>query len=426
MGYTRRMRKNYLYSKNGRWYCKLNVPADLQQIIGKTRLKKSLQTSDKRIAAVKAPGIIASWKLGFDQLRSGDPIERWIETWKINTAGKEGDQLEAVQQIMSDQLIEREDLSYDKKRLALSVASGHAVLMRDIAEKYLGSLEGRVQEKTIIIYRQALELAANIQPDAVKWDRRLAQRTLNVWINEKAQNTVAKRFSALKGLFHWASDNELIPEGNAEVVDRLRYPKRAPVEALNVRPYSPEEGRKLIALCLDIAPKLWPLVTLLAHSGMRLDEPLRLTADRLEFCSDELVLIHIEKAKTAAGKRVVPVISPPLIQHLAKHQCKDFAMLIGKGKSANTQPSGKAATMISRLVRSQLTKDPTISPAHSLRHMVAFEARKAGHRPDDIRDYLGHEQQDVTLGRYARGSFDRDALISIARTMHGLLDPDED
>ncbi|MEP1576658.1 DUF6538 domain-containing protein [Roseibium album] len=420
------MRKNYLYSKNGRWYCKLNVPADLQQIVGKTRLKKSLQTSDRRVAAVKAPGIIAGWKLGFDQLRSGDPIERWIETHKINTAGQESDQLEVIQQVMSDQLIERDDLSNDKKRLALSVASGRAILLRDIARKYLESLEGRVQEKTIIIYRQALELAAIIQPDALKWDRRLAQRTLNNWISEKAQNTVAKRFSALKGLFHWAADNEFIPEGNAELFDRLRYPKRAPVEALNVRPYSPEESQRLIALCRDSAPKLWPLVALLAHSGMRLDEPLRLTTDRLEFHSDELLLIHIDKAKTAAGKRVVPVVNRPLIKHLAEHRCQDFAILLGKGKSANTQPSGKAATKISRLVRSKLTDDPKISPAHSLRHMVAFEARKAGHRPDDIRDYLGHEQQDVTLGRYARGSFDLDALVSIARSMHRLLDPDTD
>jgi len=415
------MRKNYLYSKNGRWYCKLNVPADLQQIVGKTRLKKSLHTSDRRVAAVKAPGIIAGWKLMFDQLRSGDPIERWIETYKINTDGQDGDQLEAIQQVMSDQLFERDDLSDDKKGLALRVASGGAVLMRDIAAKYLGSLEERVQDKTIVIYRQVLEMAANIQPDAMKWDRKLAQRTLNVWIGEKAQNTVAKRFSALKGLFHWAADNELIPEDNAEVFDRLRYPKRAPVEAKKVRPYSPEEGRQLIALCRECAPKLWPLVALLAHSGMRLDEPLRLTADSLELRSDELLLIHIDKAKTAAGKRVVPVIYPPLIQHLAEHRCQEFAMLVGKGKSANTQPSGKAATMISRLVRSKLTNDLAISPAHSLRHMVAFEARKAGHRPDDIRDYLGHEQQDVTLGRYARGSFDLDALISIARTMHGHL-----
>ena len=415
------MKKNYLYSKNGRWYCKLNVPADLQEIVGKTRLKKSLQTSDRRVAAVNAPGIIASWKLMFDQLRSGDPVERWIETYKINTDGQDGAQLEAIQQVMSDQLFERDDLSDDKKRLALRVASGGAVLMRDIAEKYLASLERRVQEKTIIIYRQALEMAVNIQPDALKWDRKLAQRTLNVWIGEKAQNTVAKRFSALKGLFHWAADNELIPEDNAEVFDRLRYPKRAPVEAKKVRPYSPEEGRQLIALCRESAPKLWPLVALLAHSGMRLDEPLRLNADRLEFRSDELVLIHIEKSKTAAGKRVVPVLYRPLIQHLADSGCQDFAVFLGKGKSANTQLSGKAATMLRRLVRSKLSDDPAISPAHSLRHMVAFEARKAGHRPDDIRDYLGHEQQDVTLGRYARGAFDLDALIGIAKTMHGLL-----
>lgn len=255
------MRKNYLYSKNGRWYCKLNVPADLQQIVGKTRLKKSLQTSDRRVAAVKAPGIIAAWKLMFDQLRSGDSIERWIETYKINTAGQDGDQLEAIQQVMSDQLFERDDLSDDKKRLALRVASGGAVLVRDIARKYLGSLEGRVQEKTIIIYRQALEMAANIQPDAMRWDRKLAQRTLNVWIGEKAQNTVAKRFSALKGLFHWAADNELIPVDNAEVFDRLRYPKRTPVETKRVRPYSPEEGRQLIALCCESTSKLWPLAS---------------------------------------------------------------------------------------------------------------------------------------------------------------------
>ena len=43
------------------YYASMHVPKDVGDVLGKSRLKKTLQTGDKRVAIQRARRIIAEW-----------------------------------------------------------------------------------------------------------------------------------------------------------------------------------------------------------------------------------------------------------------------------------------------------------------------------------------------------------------------------
>jgi len=60
---------SYLLLIHNVYYARLSIPKALQAHYGCTVLKRSLKTSDKKIARAKALELISKWKLGFEALK---------------------------------------------------------------------------------------------------------------------------------------------------------------------------------------------------------------------------------------------------------------------------------------------------------------------------------------------------------------------
>ena len=65
------------------WYATLHVPADARLAIGKGKLFKSLKTTDKRTAELRAAPLVAQWKARIADARgSSDPFIDHAMMWK--------------------------------------------------------------------------------------------------------------------------------------------------------------------------------------------------------------------------------------------------------------------------------------------------------------------------------------------------------
>ena len=60
---------SYLLPRHNGYYVRLSVPKALQDHYGCTELKRSLKTSDKKVAKAAALKQVSQWKLGFEALK---------------------------------------------------------------------------------------------------------------------------------------------------------------------------------------------------------------------------------------------------------------------------------------------------------------------------------------------------------------------
>lgn len=65
----------YLVDRNGAWYASLNIPADLQTILARTKYRQSLRTRDKEEALRRVEPLIKQWKKWISEARASLPTE---------------------------------------------------------------------------------------------------------------------------------------------------------------------------------------------------------------------------------------------------------------------------------------------------------------------------------------------------------------
>ena len=219
-----------------------------------------------------------------------------------------------------------------------------------------------------------------------------------------AASSVASMFSAIKSMFSFAVEEELIDVNPmASVV--LKREKRALVE-IKWQPFDPEEMQRIMH-CLDtvwskpirnLAEErrlmvVWGIRTL-AYSAMRPREFTKLTPDDV---TDDY--IRVRDSKTKSSSRIIPL-------HPALSGLPEF--IRGGGlDTLQSQNKDRAQTIrhnFSRLIRDVL--NPPIldekKALYSLRSTFSNAMRRAGASPDIRRAILGHSEKGA-LGHYDDG-----------------------
>jgi integrase len=206
-----------------------------------------------------------------------------------------------------------------------------------------------------------------------------------------ARSTINRELTTLKSILKYASENGQAPEGLGRHA-RLY----AGVESKQKRVITREELQKLLEACQTVemevrAPYLKTLVLLLAYSGLRPSEALRLRWTDLDFGKGA---ISVKKSKTKAGRRTVPM--HPLVQESLKNlqmgTDSEWVFPSPRKAGSHIKDFGKA---FEKAVR--MAGIPAISP-YCLRHTFFTWVDKVEPRRSIVMALGGHTRE-----RYADG-----------------------
>lgn len=226
-----------------------------------------------------------------------------------------------------------------------------------------------------------------------------------------SQSTVSKYLVRLASFFKWSLNHEYVTKNVATGLT-IGKPKKRASEARD--PYQQADLERLFqALEYDTKQpeRFWiPLIGL--YSGMRLDEVCQLhladmvTPDGVHCFS---VNEHGDKkVKTAAGVRVVPVhpalIDLGFLEYVKALQAKGAVRLwpnLKKGRDGYSHAFGKWYQGFNR-VKIRRNEGDSKKVFHSFRHGVADALKQAGVEEVLAGELLGHDNPNVSYGRYGK------------------------
>ena len=201
----------------------------------------------------------------------------------------------------------------DRAVLLARIAHGQATPLSALIPDYLQ--EKGMKPRQSLDYRRAiLKLEAwlsarPLSPTIAAVTKRIASDyRLEVFIRQGVHpRTANKDISAISGLWKWAERRGLV-EDNPWRGQMLPEPKagRRGAQGSDKRPYTDAEVATLVS-APDISVTLQDAITILALSGMRIEEMARMTVGDVRDLGGPIPYIQLRGTKTDAAKRAVPV-----------------------------------------------------------------------------------------------------------------------
>ena len=376
----------YLRKKKGVYHWRRRVPEQLQQVLGKREIVKTLQTKDRTTAKQRAAILMLKTDDFFSHPNT--PLD-----------------------LTFDAIPEQEQTA----RLEVSQTVRKSVRLNRLVKLYVAARmsDGKWSEvtktQTETTLKLFVKLVGDIGVDSLSRDRIRKYREALVKHGYSA-NTVSLHFKRVSSMIVWGKLEGWVTIGNPVTGLRPQEDDRTRVV------YTPEDLKTLFASPLFTGHwrrdrreragkvlvkdyKYWfPLIAL--HSGMRLEEIAQLRKeDVLEV--DGVLAFNIRQSKTASGIRTIPVHSRLLDLGFEDHLKK-----IKRGTlwpDTTPSPSGKRSGTFAKwwpfYLRSQKLKREGLV-FHSFRHTFSSCLQKAG-VPEDIAGVImGHKNKSLTYGRY--------------------------
>jgi site-specific recombinase XerD len=240
-------------------------------------------------------------------------------------------------------------------------------------------------------------------------------------VQGRARSTVARRLSALAGFYRYALDEGLVDRSPLAGVRRPKVADDSQATGLDR-----EQLRALLAAARqrgadgagqsvrDLA-----LVTLLAHTGLRVGEALGAEATDLGSERGHRTLRVTRKG----GRRATVVLAPVTARALDDYLDGRATGPLFVTASGRRLDEPAAFRMVRRLARAAgLERADKLSP-HSLRHAFVTLALDAGVPLRDVQDAAGHADPRTTR-RYdrARHNLDRAATYAVAAYLAGAAE----
>lgn len=213
--------------------------------------------------------------------------------------------------------------------------------------------------------------------------------------------------------FRWGYKQRRIPGNPVDLLPQIKYKSN--------RDYDRFSEAEVDALCA-LPPPDGALFSLMLWSGLRKSEARLMTGKRIDFESRQALVI--DGAKGGKQRRV------PLIGRTTK-ALADLFILEGIGpddylwyKRPGGGPVKRSAPIANATFddwwhRQLSAAGIRYRNIHMTRHTAATKWREKGLPMEDLRDILGHESVDTTIGTYAHAN-----LSLIGDKMRGLMDDD--
>ena len=437
-----------LMKQNGSPYYSavVQVPKDVRHLLGKTAFKKSLKTSDKRIAQAKAVPFVDGWKKLIEAARQGQheaaesrismivadirAMQSLLEKDPEDNHAQAG--LDAAHMHLQDLLIRAqgannfEELASSEQKQVIDsfkIGTGQEHLFLQFLEEHLESLV--VTHRTKESKKQQISRYAQLFPklgDATRKNVREFMKHLRD--DERLTNTTIKRdLSALGVYWDFIRDEGLAPLDDQNNPFKEQKPLNNTLGQDAARmPFTKEQLRSLFRKLLTNATTgnaqdkaLLDLSLIALCTGARREEIGQLKIKDIELgMSHEISCISIKNAKTEAGVRTIPV--HPTIMELVRKRAQNstsqdsflFPELSANRQGVRTDALGKR---FSRL-KDSLGFGPELV-FHSIRKSFTTFMEQAEVPEGVTADIVGHEKQTITYGLYSGGTSTQQKLAAI-------------
>lgn len=442
---------------------RLRVPLQLQEVLGRRVIKRSLGTRDLRGAQLAAYTLAGRYLALFDQARrqlgmsevpttkrllpEDDPasplfippyrVERTQYGYALETDGSPADHeqgMEALRQMMA---------------APLPAAPASAVVAPQGPQKRSGIALGEAVQKYL------LTLDASLLPDKTRSQKRAAVNGFAKWkglkspaaeasrtdVSEWVQTlraaqlatpTISNKCSYLKAFFAWAQNAGHFPPGDNPAAGQVVYGTREKRlrRKLGFEPFSPDQLRIIYAA--DNLAKLKPAIRWGAlmglYTGARVSEIGQLALDDF-FEEDGVPCFRITAAgegqslKTDASERIVPIhpelVAKGLLEHVQSLREAGKSRLFPRTKVGSVNGAGNFLSAAFGRYIAGLGVKPKVGKVgfHSLRKTV-IQAMQTGGVSSEVRaQYVGHELSDEHHSSYSR----RYIATELAAAIHPSL-----
>ncbi len=446
----------YLQKRRQTWYIRIAVPPSLVPVVGKSHIVRSLKTRDAVVArerrweelleirkwfreqGANADRFVGDWL----PARGVDPVVEGLnfrDTW-VSADGRVKDpdtghtERQAVRLIVSDIAEELEaKQGRDAAMTFFRIATSEVPVLKDVEGVWLENIKDQVSHQTLGHHRYAVRLLHEFDEAIVFVDqvtRRLAGRFITESLKpQRKPRTINRIVSSLSSFWTWMKRRGFVETNPWE---GQWVPKKDRGRAKPKRPYSAEELVRLLrADASDLVgkrygPAINDLLPLGLMTGARLDELCEL---RTEDVDQQQCTVQIQRGKTRAAKRVIPVhpLVWPIIIRRTEGAVDDelFPELPPQGPDQKKSwYTSKRFTVFRRRV---LGQDDTVD-FHSLRRNFATYLDRAqgitqAVHPGIIAELMGHEKGSLALSLYS-GGYLVDQLRKAIDTLSDVMELD--
>ncbi len=417
--------REHIFLRNGVYYFRLDVPADLLQYFPATEVKRSLKTRDVEVAKIAANSLELRVQQAYAMLRagllSGDMVKQLVDsvmpvTRKDSFLAKKGSLLESM---ISAYTAEKQSGWSEKTRIEVA---GIFRLLLDV----IGNIDILSITRPMLIELRSTLM--RVPPNVYKKYPGIAVKEVIASVVDEGMSvkSVNKHVARLGSLLKYCNDIGLIssnPASGLKISEKLRADQERSV-------YLPEDIAKIansLPVDVDAPERYWiPLIGL--YSGLRLNEICQLYVEDVImldgcWCFD----VNAEKdkrLKNAASARVIPVhpmlIKLGLVSYYEKvKQCGHSRLWMNLKWAGVAGYTNSICKWYQRFNRQYVTEDPK-KVFHSMRHTVADTLKQKGVSEVIIAELLGHTHASITSGRYGKRYQPKVLLDALMQLEYGV------
>jgi integrase len=406
----------YIQKRRQRWYAVLDIPSDVRASFdGKPRFVESLKTKNEARAVIMAGPKIALWKLQIAKAKgpAGDLEEATYWRRQVDAWEQEDDTP------LSDAIVARAEeiekaKGYPAAKLFADVALRQKTLLEPLAEQWLAESNYGVRAA----YDHRLRLSVLYQHHKVLEgiDRKVAGEFVTRVLAKdgKSPQTVRRYVTTFSSLWRWMERRGHVKDNPWTNQGLIRPHGEGQQEDVR-RPFTEDEASRWL-WSLDGVARDVSMV--MAVTGMRFSEVTSLLPGNVRV-DGKVAWLTVQKGKTKAAKRRVPVVDHVVVSMLQKRLPKavEAGVLFPELPTDKLGARGKALRrdMVRRL-RALGMKDPSLTANHSWRHRARTLMEQADVSPSVADFVIGHARPGQGLGRYSQGPSDAQ-MIAAVRTV---------
>ena len=393
---------NHILLQRRCWYARLGIPADLRgHYNGRRELKATLQTSDQKIAELKAMKLIGEWKLQFAALRGSVTATQALAAdllvlpnGKVNPETGMSDKEYAIEAVA-------ESLQDSKRRAFYAVATGRAIPTLLYLEKFLSQWD--VEQKTKDMAKTAIKRIADTFTTLEMINNPLIYQMIDEDTN--SIKTKEKNYGFVRQYFKYLKRMQALPQDKPtpfENLDFRQWKKSSKVANKRIA-YKQEEVLQLLKAAQDKGDlRLIELIQLAMYTGARIEELCSLKTDDL-IVVDEVQCFNISDSKTEAGIREVP-IHPSISKLVAKlvKESQDGYLITELTFNKYNNRSNAIGKRFGHL--KQKLGFGREHVFHCFRNTVATQLENARIPEGVAADIVGHDKKTITYGLYSGGT----------------------
>ena len=359
---------HYLMNKGGVYYFTRHVPNDLHRHYTKPRIVMCLKTRNK-MSALKASQSLASKLDDFWlQMRISNMD---VPAANLLTKGQPKETFTSCAPKLSDAL----------EKYCRLKGKDRGEQFFKAAHRNIGYAIENLGDRPLDTYSSS-EAAA-----------------LRDWLSNRRLSTpsIKRIFSTIRAVINLTIQEDGLNCNNAFAKTFLpsdERPKRASI--------SPEDIKRIQALCLYIADERRLLIALISDTGMRLSEALGLVWTDI-YLDHEYPHISLEPhpwrpLKTTGSKRLIPLVGASLEAIKIMHRQHTTQFLFNTYTDANSCKGNSCSAAVNKWLKQHLPK----AVIHSFRHSFRDRLRNAGVQSEMIDQLGGWANQSVGQG-YGEG-----------------------